>query len=396
MFRDHVLQATAGRGVDCVLNSLAGEMMEASLAVVAEFGTFCEIGKYDLVNNTRLGIKVFERNISYHAMDLADMFIDPHRAQRLQQLLSDALVEGIVIPLPHQAFEAVDHEMALRHMASGKHMGKVLVHMVDFVPPADAKPLFVTSGTHILTGGLGGFGLELAQWLLVHGATTVVLTSRRGATEARQLRKLEVLRALGTVVISALDVCEEAACEQLIKEQGTALRGVWHLATVLDDIGFAHMTEAKWSALDRIKVGATEHLDTHTRGLDLDAFVVVSSISSMFGNIGQSNYASANNAAEMLIHRRNEAGYNGLAIQWGAIDNVGVMMQSDSTTRNGFTNRVCEFQNIDHSIASLHRLLQYNGVYSSYEEKRATVEDSVEDLIVSVPRIQMQLARILG
>jgi hypothetical protein len=72
------------------------------------------------------------------------------------------------------------------------------------------------------------------------------------------------------------------------------------------------------------------------------------------------------------------------------------MMQSDSAARNGFTNRVCEFQNIDHSIASLHCLLQYNGVYSSYEEKRATVEDSVEDLIVSVPRIQMQLARILG
>jgi fatty acid synthase len=284
----------------------------------------------------------------------------------------------------------VDAEKALRYMAAGKHMGKVLIQMSDFVPTRSVSQ-FLTSGTHIVTGGLGGFGMELARWLFMNGATKVVLTSRRGIQESRQTWKMA---ALGNVVISVHDVCDDVACGNLITEQGGDLRGVWHLATVLEDVGFANMTEEKWSALHRVKAIATENLDRHTRTLQhtLDAFVVFSSISSMFGNVGQSNYASANNTAEMLVHNRNRAGLGGIAIQWGAIDNVGVMMKE---LRNGFTNRVCEFQNIDHSIASLHRLLQFNGVYSCYTEKQMTVEYN-EDIEMSIVQIQLQLARVLG
>jgi hypothetical protein len=161
------------------------------------------------------------------------------------------------------------------------------------------------------------------------------------------------------------------------------------LATVLDDVGFAQTTPHRWTALTRIKVQATTHLDKYTRTLDLDAFVVFSSISSMVGNAGQSNYASANNAAELLIQARNAAGYRGLVIQWGAIDHVGVMAQG--TRREGVTNRLCEFQNIDHSLASLHHLLQFNGVRSAYAEKRPA-----DTVVLSVACIQAQFVRMLG
>jgi acyl transferase domain-containing protein/NADPH:quinone reductase-like Zn-dependent oxidoreductase/NADP-dependent 3-hydroxy acid dehydrogenase YdfG len=397
-FRDKVLKATNGRGVDCVLNSLDGALMEASLECVAEFGNFCEIGKYDLLNNSKIGIKAFERNISYHGIDLADMFIEPRRAARLRSLLTDAIEEGVVKPLPFKTFSAEDHEKALRFMSAGKHKGKVLVEMEGFAAPVKTtKAQFFTGGTHILSGGMGGFGMELARWLVGCGAEKVVLTSRRGITEGRQQWKLRQLNAQhpGAVAeISMLDVCDESQCKQLIDAHSASLKGVWHLATVLEDTVFANMTAEKWNALFRIKETAMRNLDLLTRDMPLDAFVGFSSISSMIGNVGQSNYSSANCALEQIILDRNRAGIKGLAVQWGAIDNVGVMMKDEAALKNGFTNSICEFQNIDHSIDSFHRLLSENGVISSYEEKRLT--DEMDEGEMSVERIQSQFAKILG
>ena len=397
-FRDKVLTATNGRGVDCVLNSLDGALMEASLECVAEFGNFCEIGKYDLLNNSKIGIKLFERNISYHGIDLADMFVEPRRAARLHSLLSNAMAEGVVHALPFKTFSAEEHEKALRFMSAGKHKGKVLVEMEGFAAPVKStKSQFFTSGTHILSGGMGGFGMELARWLVGCGAEKVVLTSRRGITEGRQTWKLHQLSTQypdAVAEISTLDVCDMAQCGELISAHRDTLKGVWHLATVLEDTVFANMTDQKWRALFRIKETATWNLDQLTRDIDLDAFVGFSSISSMIGNVGQSNYSSANCALEQIILDRNRAGIRGLAVQWGAIDNVGVMMKDEAALKNGFTNSICEFQNIDHSINSFHRLLSENGVISSYEEKRLT--DEMDEGVMSVERIQAQFAKILG
>jgi acyl transferase domain-containing protein/NADPH:quinone reductase-like Zn-dependent oxidoreductase/acyl carrier protein len=393
-FRDDILRATQGRGVDCVLNSLDGALMEQSIECVAEFGNFCEIGKYDLLNNSKIGIKLFERNISYHGIDLADMFVEPRRAKKLFELLNSAIDEGIVRALPHEIFEAEDHEKALRFMSGGKHKGKVLIRMEDYVP-ASTKPQFFTSGTHILTGGCGGFGMELALWLLSRGAEKVVLTSRRGLTEGRQTWKMRNLERMGNIEISTDDVCDIQTCNDLISRHSSDLKGMWHLATVLEDTVLANMTADKWDALYRIKVTAMENIDRLTRNMTLDAFVTFSSISSMIGNVGQSNYSSANNVSEQIVLARNRAGVGGIAIQWGAIDNVGVMMKGEDNLKNGFTNSICEFQNIDHSIDSLNRLLRYDGVVSSYEEKRPDIDES-EDMEMTVERIQNQFAKILG
>jgi len=108
----------------------------------------------------------------------------------------------------------------------------------------------------------------------------------------------------------------------------------------------------------------------------------------MIGNIGQTNYASANNAGEMIIRERNKRGDNGIAIQWGAIDNVGLMM---NLNKDGLTSGVCEFQNIDHSINSLHYLLGFNGVYSSYAEKKLKTDEINVDVSVA-----QYIAKILG
>ena len=122
-FREQVLRMTGGEGVDCVLNSLSGECLHASLQCVRDFGHFCEIGKYDLQNNTRIGLKALERNVSYHAIDLATMFTHPRLSLTLGKIIQEGLDSGEIKPPPHKAFPAEDVQGALRFMSAG-HFGR--------------------------------------------------------------------------------------------------------------------------------------------------------------------------------------------------------------------------------------------------------------------------------
>lgn len=113
----------------------------------------------------------------------------------------------------------------------------------------------------------------------------------------------------------------------------------------------------------------------------------------MIGNVGQTNYASANNHAEMLIRERVARTGDGLAIQWGAIDNVGLMMADNM--KDGFTSGFCDYQNIDTSLESLHYLMTQRGVISSYLEKMKTA-DLTETKDVDCDVIKQLFVRILG
>ena len=213
-FREVVRKQTGGRGVDCVLNSLSGKMLEASLDVVADFGHFCEIGKVDLQQNSKIGLKVLEKNVSYHAIDLSTMFAHPRLSKILTHIMQNLLLRREVKPLPRQIFGWEEAPAAFRYMSGGKHMGKVLMRLDENVggaglvsasttpetPPAAGAPAkaeavpqlplikgaprgprrYSARGTHVIIGGLGGLGLELAIWLLRNGARRVVLTSRSG------------------------------------------------------------------------------------------------------------------------------------------------------------------------------------------------------------------------
>merc|ERR1712217_93165 len=322
-FHEMILRQTSGVGVDCVLNSLSGEMLDASLEVVADFGHFCEIGKVDLQNNTRLGLKALEKNVSYHAVDLATMFDHPRLSLVLKTMMQDMLDKKEVKPLPCKVFPAAQAVDALRFMAGSKHMGKVLIKMTDFQPDSLVQK-YQARGVHIITGGLGGFGMELARWLLQSGASQVVLTSRSGLrTSWQRFRYNSLVSAYGrdAVTISTRDVCDVSQASQLIAESKMCgeVRGVWHSAMVLKDTLFKNMSQADWDAVHDSKATALVNLDRASQeaGLELDSSVAFSSVSSLLGNMGQSNYALANNACERVVEERRRHNLPGTAVQWG-------------------------------------------------------------------------------
>ena len=192
--------------------------------------------------------------------------------------------------------------------------------------------IFSPHKVYIITGGLGGFGLELSSWLVSRGVKHLILTSRSGVKTSYQARKLEKLKLHGVrVEVSNLNVAAESQALALVQgamNQGDGLGGVFHLAVVLRDALFENQNAKRFEAVLKPKSTGAANLDKTMRKLAVSPstfFVMFSSASSGLGNAGQTNYAFANSSMERLCEQRHSEGLHGLAIQWGAIGEVGIL-----------------------------------------------------------------------
>ncbi|XP_060535886.1 fatty acid synthase [Cylas formicarius] len=344
-FEQLVLTQTDGRGVDLVLNSLAAHQLQASVRCLAIGGRFLEIGKVDLSNNSPLGMSVFLKNTTFHGI-LLDALFDSDSAEKkeVMRLVSDGIASGAVKPLPKTVFNENQVEQAFRYMASGKHIGKVLLKIRDEESRRTQKPTVKTvtaiprtymdpEKSYVLVGGLGGFGLELANWLVTRGARNIVLTSRSGVKTGYQSLCIRRWKEKGVrVLVSTADATTDKGAKRLLEESNELgpVGGIFNLAAVLRDKMMKNQTEADYKAVCRPKVDGSKQLDAASRTLapNLDYFVNFSSVSCGRGNMGQSNYGLANSAMERIAEARQEAGLPGVAIQWGAIGDVGLILET--------------------------------------------------------------------
>ncbi|XP_030748833.1 fatty acid synthase-like isoform X2 [Sitophilus oryzae] len=340
-FEQQVMRATKGRGVDIVLNSLAEEKLLASVRCLAQGGRFLEIGKFDLGNNNPLQLQLLKKNASFHGIMLDALITQRNMIKHtLVKLILDSLSKGLLKPLDATIFEKDQAEEAFRYMGTGKHTGKVLINIrqeEDLVVepsrvPYPCVPRYYCNSdkSYIICGGLGGFGLELADWLVLRGCKKLVLTSRSGITTGYQGYRIGVWRSYGcTVRVATDDITTESGCIDLIKKANELgpVHAVFNLAVVLQDAILANQTEEMFKTSFAPKAGAAHHLDIVTRKYcpELRDFVMFSSVSCGRGNGGQTNYGMANSIMERICENRKAEGLPGLAIQWGAIGEVGLV-----------------------------------------------------------------------
>ena len=340
-FVDDVMRATGGRGVSVVLNSLAGEPMERSLGLLEPFGRFVELGKRDYLANTAIGLRPFRKNLSYFGVDLDQLLLTrPKASRKLFDEILGLFASGRLTPLPHVDFEHEEIVEAMRLMQQSGHIGKIVVHPPRLKPDSAAQPemrAFAVdpARTHLITGGLGGFGLVAAEWLVERGARHLALIGRSGGSNEAAERAVAKLRARGANMrVAAVDVGDEAALEAFfadIAKTMPPLAGVLHAAMVLDDATVANLSKEKLFGVLRPKIAGAENLDRLTRAMALDYFVLFSSASTTLGSPGQGAYVAANGYLEGLARQRCEAGLPALAVAWGVIDDVGVLARRAAT-----------------------------------------------------------------
>jgi len=338
-FAEAVLNLTDGKGVDVVLNALAGEAIPMGLSCLAEFGRFIEIGKRDIYQNTRIPLRPLRNNASFHVVAMDAVFHgDEELTRRMLEEVSKLVEKGALQPLPFRAFPASRIDSAFRLMAGGKHIGKVVVSFpTPFVPRRGELPGLgfevKSDGTYLITGAFGGYGKVLARWLIDCGARNLVLTSRSGAGNPDAEEFVADLQARGAnVKVVAADISAPNDVDRLFNEiKGTKnpLRGVFHLAMVIDDTPLASLTPERMLAVFAPKAQGAWLLHEATRDMKLDCFVMFSSVSSIFGNPAQGNYSAANAFIDSLAHHRQALGLPALTVNWGVLGGEGYVARNE-------------------------------------------------------------------
>ena len=155
-FVEGIKRFTGGRGVDVVLNSIAGESLHESFKCIAELGRFIEIGKRDILANSRLDMEMFNRSVTFASVDLTVVFHrNPHLGKRMVREVFKLLQEGAVLPVhPLNVFPLSEIESAFRLIQAGKHVGKVVLKVNEFTT-VKVCTLFHTLIFHVNKYGTG-------------------------------------------------------------------------------------------------------------------------------------------------------------------------------------------------------------------------------------------------
>ena len=321
-FGEEVLAATDGAGVRLVLNSLTGTgFIEAGLSCLAEGGTFVELGKRGIWSAEEMAAA--RPDVAYRPLAVDRLLEeDPSRLGGVLGEVVERVGRGELTPLPHRRWPLAELGSALTEMREARHVGKLVL-----APSPLAGGRLRGDRSYLVTGGLGGVGLRVGEWLLDHGAGGLVLNGRR-EPEGFVAETVERLSSPGTPVqVVVADVADGAAVDRMLREIGTSglppLGGVIHAAGALSD---ASLPNQDWTRFEQVlgpKALGAWNLHRATLGLDLDLFVLFSSLTGVVGNPGQANHAAANAFLDQLAGWRRARGLPGQAVAWGPWSEVG-------------------------------------------------------------------------
>ncbi|MDE2920457.1 MAG: SDR family NAD(P)-dependent oxidoreductase [Chloroflexota bacterium] len=320
-FGEEILEATGGKGVHVVLNSLTSEgFIEASLSCLARGGRFVELARRDILTEDEMA--AVRPDVAYDILELDVLKkTDPGWVGEVLRDVMAQLAAGVLKPIIHSRWPLAEAGAALDFMRSARHVGKIVLT----APPIVGGRLR-QDRTYLVTGGLGGIGCAVAGWLADHGAGAIVLNGRRDP-DAEAQAAIDVLRGRGVrVEVELADATDPAAIDRMLERIDAtlpSLGGVIHSVGVLSD---AALTNQTWASFEQVlwpKILGAWHLHRATQNRDLDLFVLFSSRVGVMGNPGQANHAAANAFLDQLAGHRRALGLPGQAIAWGAWSEIG-------------------------------------------------------------------------
>lgn len=335
-FVGDVMHATSGRGVDVILNSLGGELLQRSWKCTAPFGRFLDIGKADILANNTLEMGHFLRNVTFAAIDVAGMYAE--NKPLMQRVLDDvfsllAANPSLNNPKPLHAFAPSKVEEAMRALQGGKIAGKAVI---DFQTPGDVveyQPAhtpaygFESQATYVISGGLGGLGREIMRWMASRGARHFLVTSSRGvAGRADVIAFIKEMEDQGVVIHApASNIADRAVLQATLEEAGKTLppiRRCIQAAMVLSDNMLSNMTVQQYHRALAPKYQGSWNLH-EPLPKDMDFMVFLSSMSGIIGNPAQANYAAGNTFDDALAWHRAARGLKGVSFDLGLVLEAG-------------------------------------------------------------------------
>ncbi|PYI08361.1 hypothetical protein BO78DRAFT_364974 [Aspergillus sclerotiicarbonarius CBS 121057] len=339
-FATGIKNATQGRGVHVVLNSLSGDNLLASWDCLAPYGRFVEIGKKDILDNARLPMLPFNRGVSFSAFDGSIWMVErPDQAERGIRTILDLFRQGVFhVARPLQVLPVSDVHRAFATLADGKTSGKTVIEITpEAVVPTiiTRKPtyFFPTDATYVLAGGFGGIGRSIARWMADRGARNLLILSRSGPKTPEAARLVDDLRGAGiNIQAPACDITDVDSLQRVLDDccqTMPPIRGCIQASMVLQDTLLNTMTHTQWTTAVKPKVDGSRNLDALLpHGMDF--FVMLASVSGIAGQRGQSNYAAGNTYQDSLARHRVARGEAAISIDLGAMVDDGFLAQNQT------------------------------------------------------------------
>ncbi|KAH7304313.1 hypothetical protein B0I35DRAFT_484602 [Stachybotrys elegans] len=343
-FAQAVKRLTNGSGVHVVLNSLAGDSLRASWDCIAPYGRFIEIGKADIMSNSALPMSNFQRNVTFAAVDLHHLALT--KLDLMSEIMTQVLdlVKNKVIdfPFPRESFPASKIEAGFRAMQSGNNIGRIIIR----VDPAEAVPkcirlrsewTFNSESSYLIVGGLGGIGQAICKWMASKGARHLILLSRSGIRSQAASDTVKDLELRG--VKASVVVCDASSLQDLktaldsCQRTVPPIKGCINAAMALHDSIFEKMDYAQWVGTIHSKVDSAWNLhQLFPKGLDF--FILLSSLSGLYGSISLSNYAASCTFQDALAHSRNLNGQKSISLDIGWMRTIGIIAETEVYQRN--------------------------------------------------------------
>ncbi|KAK8023590.1 Highly reducing polyketide synthase ACRTS2 [Apiospora rasikravindrae] len=352
-FRSSILLATDNKGVDVIVNSLSGALLRESWELIAPHGRFIELGKKDLFQNSNLAMRPFLQNASFHSLDVR--MIEAARPGAVRGWLSEIVAlyqSGAIRPIQLVTQVPISQMAAgLRKLQSGHNIGKVVLTLgadekvltersSPLALPASttsSPTLLSPDATYLITGGTGGIGRSLAEWMAKQGARHIVILGRSGSSNPKVAELLSKYE--GTGVCMRAIACDVGFRDSLLRmkeelEDLPPVLGVVHGALYLRDAMFLNSTFEDYQNITRPKMQAAWLLDELFPNLDF--FVSLSSIDSIIGHFGQSIYAGSSTFLDAFSEHRVKQGKPAVSISLPVVEGVGYVADRVSVKR-GYT-----------------------------------------------------------
>jgi thioester reductase-like protein len=392
-FANEIESLIGSENIDIIINTLSGKAIRRSINLLTPVtGSFVDISNNQ--TNQALTLNSLKRGVSFFSFDLDE--VRRKRPSFLGELLKKIVAQievGEYHPLPHRVYSSTNVIDAFKSFRKSNHIGKTCISLNEpgIVPILKQTAISARSdGTYLITGGLGGFGLAVAKWLVDCGAKHLVLIGRSGAGSDKAKQQVDELIKLGAeVVVEAADVTQAediAAIITKINLDMPPLKGVIHAAMVLNINILMQMNADDMRRVMNPKILGAWNLHCLTQGNELDFFILFSSIVNYFGTAGQSSYSAANSFLDSLAHYRRANGLPALSINWGAIGEAGYFAEHESF-RDTFKRQGIEALTLNQAWQTLYYGFQKNLVQIGVVPVDWTVSSRYITSIAKTPRL---------
>ncbi|KAI5920291.1 reducing type I polyketide synthase [Camillea tinctor] len=333
-FAKQIMSHTKGQGVNVILNSLIGDLLDESWRIIADGGTMVEIGKKDILNHNSLSMEPFKRNATFCA---------------LMSKVFELLRQGVLRPIsPIHQFSFTEIPAALRYIGSGKHIGKLVIsddRSSEIKVPVRQPPRSMKlkgDVSYLVVGGLRGLCGSLAVSLARNGAKYLTIMSRSSHDDPRSQKAKEDIEGYGCCIkFIQGDVTLVNDVRRVFQQSVPPIRGVIQGAMVLRDRIFDSMTLEDYHQSIRCKVQGTWNIHNVSieQPFSLDFFTLLSSVSGICGQKGQANYAAANTFLDAFAAYRQNLNLAACSISLGVIEHIGYIAEHQ-TLRKHFDENI--------------------------------------------------------